>query len=176
MDDQFEPILNEAVYPTLSLNKYYLKILKCTEDLQVRQYLLGKVKDAVWLRKTVQRRMDTLLKVAQTIVQIQQQFFIKGPKYLVSMNLSDIAQKLSLHESRVSRAVHDKYLECSRGVYQLKYFFSSKADSERSGCSRQAIKAEIMEIIGSEDKSRPYSDSQLVELLGQSQIPLLEER
>lgn len=126
MDDQFEPILNEAVYPTLSLNKYYLKILKCTEDLQVRQYLLGKVKDAVWLRKTVQRRMDTLLKVAQTIVQIQQQFFIKGPKYLVSMNLSDIAQKLSLHESRVSRAVHDKYLECSRGVYQLKYFFHPK--------------------------------------------------
>lgn len=172
MDGRFEPILNEAVYPTLSLNNYYLTLLKRTEDSQVKQYLLGRVKDAVWLRKTVHRRMDTLFKVAQTIVQIQQQFFAKGPKYLVSMNLSDIAQKLSLHESTVSRAVHDKYLECSKGVYQLKYFFSSKADSERSGRSRQAIKAEIIEIIRSEDKSRPYSDSQLVELLGQRQIAI----
>ncbi len=164
MDGRFKPLLNETVYPTLSMGKYYLKILKCTDDPQVKQYISERVKEAVWLMKAVRQRKNTLFKVAETIADIQQPFFAKGAKYLVPMTLSDIAQRLSIHESTVSRAVHGKYLECARGVYQLKYFFSATAH-EGSSYSPQAVKAELMEIIRTEDKKHPYSDSQLVELL-----------
>lgn len=164
MDGRFEPFLNEAVYPTLLMGKYYLKVMKSTDDPQVMQYISVKIKEAAWLMKAVRQRKNTLLNVAGTIADIQQSFFTKGVKYLIPMTLSDVAQRLSIHESTVSRAVHGKYLGCARGVYQLKYFFSALAN-KGGGCSSQAVKAELMEIIRTEDKRRPYSDSQLVELL-----------
>lgn len=169
INDRFEPVLNEAVYPTLSMGSYYLKMLRTTDDPQVKQYISGKIKNAVWLMKAVRQRKNTLLDVAKIITDIQQDFFVRGNKYLVPLILSDVAEKLSLHESTISRAIRDKYLECTHGIYNLKYFFSAPVQ-KGSNQSAQAIKAEIKEIIQEENKKRPYSDSQLVTLLNERQI------
>lgn len=173
MNGRFAPILNEAACPRLFMEKYYLKIFKATDDARVKTYIGQKVREAGWLMKAIQQRNDTLLNVAGVIVDIQQKFFSGGLKFLVPLTLHDVAEKLSIHESTVSRAIHDKYLESPRGVYKLKYFFSSSTRRDDPGnWTPQVIKMELKEIIVGEDKRRPYSDSQLMALLEQRNIKI----
>lgn len=173
MNGRFVPVLNEAACPRLFMEKYYLKIFRATDDARVKTYIGEKVREAGWLIKAIQQRNTTLVNVAEVIVDIQQRFFNDGPKSLVPLTLRDVAERLSIHESTVSRAIHGKYLESSRGVYQLKYFFSSSTRREDpQAWTPHTVKAALKEIIAGEDKECPYSDNQLMALLEQRNIKI----
>jgi RNA polymerase sigma-54 factor len=133
--------------------------------------LAGQLQEARWLIKNVQQRFDTILRVAQAIVERQRQFFDHGEVAMRPLVLREIADILGLHESTISRVTTQKYMATPRGIFELKYFFGSHVATEAGGaCSATAIRALIRQLIGAEDAKKPLSDSQLSEVLGQQGI------
>ena len=121
--------------------------------------------------KNVQQRFDTILRVAQSIVDRQRQFFDHGEVAMRPLVLREIADLLGLHESTISRVTTQKYMATPRGIFELKYFFGSHVATETGGaCSATAIRALLKQLIGSEEQKRPLSDSQLSAILGQQGI------
>jgi RNA polymerase sigma-54 factor len=129
------------------------------------------LQEARWLIKNIQQRFDTILRVAQAIVDRQRQFFDHGEVAMRPLVLREIADILGLHESTVSRVTTQKYMATPRGIFELKYFFGSHVATETGGaCSATAIRALIKQLIGSEEPKKPLSDSQISEVLGQQGI------
>ena len=145
-------------------------MLKSTEDNEVKDYLMGKVRQAKWVVHSIEQRRSTLLRCAECILELQEEFFRRGPGHLKPMCLADIAQKVGVHESTVSRTVRDKYLQCASGVYPLSYFFSrslgapaARPGTEENASSPDFAKALLKKLIGGEDKHKPLSDQKLCE-------------
>lgn len=159
--NHFELSFNDTALPQLTLSPYYAKLLKETDDPAVRDYLTEKVESAKWVIRSVELRWATLLRCSQWIVEHQESFFRLGPKGLLPLTMKDAAQALDLHESTVSRAVKDKYLQCQRGVYPLSYFFSRPVGTQT--VSPEAVKELLRELIRNE--SAPLSDQKLCEAL-----------
>ena len=129
------------------------------------------MQEARWLIKNVQQRFDTILRVAQSIVDRQRQFFDHGEVAMRPLVLREIADILGLHESTISRVTTQKYMATPRGIFELKYFFGSHVATDAGGaCSATAIRALIKQLISAEDRKKPLSDSQLSEVLGQQGI------
>jgi RNA polymerase sigma-54 factor len=159
--------VNSDAFPRLRINSLYAQIL----TRQRGSGLAGQLQEARWLIKNVQQRFDTILRVAQAIVDRQRQFFDHGEVAMRPLVLREIADILGLHESTVSRVTTQKYMATPRGIFELKYFFGSHVATEAGGaCSATAIRALIKQLIGAEDQKKPLSDSQLSELLGQQGI------
>ena len=159
--------VNSDAFPRLRINSLYAQIL----SRQRGSGLAGQLQEARWLIKNVQQRFDTILRVAQAIVDRQRQFFDHGEVAMRPLVLREIADILGLHESTVSRVTTQKYMATPRGIFELKYFFGSHVATEAGGaCSATAIRALIKQLIGAEDQKKPLSDSQLSELLGQQGI------
>ena len=159
--------VNSDAYPRLRINSLYAQIL----SRQRGSGLAGQLQEARWLIKNVQQRFDTILRVAQSIVDRQRQFFDHGEVAMRPLVLREIADILGLHESTVSRVTTQKYMATPRGIFELKYFFGSHVATEAGGaCSATAIRALIKQLIGAEDAKKPLSDSQISELLGQQGI------
>lgn len=154
----FQVILNKEGVSAPRINPEYLPLLNKKAAGNDYQYMQEQYQNAKMLLKNISRREETLRSVAEAIVEWQRAFFEKGKLYLSPMNLSDIAMDIDMHESTVSRAVKDKYLECRWGTFELKYFFSNKGTEKNA-------RSCIENIVQSEDKSRPYSDSQIVKEL-----------
>lgn len=154
--------LQDAFLPSLRVSGYYCDLHRDTQDREVRQYLTEKLRQAQWAVKAVEQRRSTLLRCAQAIVAHQAAFFRPGG-HLVPMCLADIAQKLDIHESTVSRAVREKYLECPHGVYPLSFFFSRTAGGE--DVSVHQVKELLNRLIREEDPAHPLSDQKLTLLL-----------
>ena len=165
---RFELSTNDAMLPRLQLSPYYNKLLQNTEDREVREYLVEKANQAKWILRSVEQRRSTLLRCAQWIVERQGEFFRYGPSRLRAVTMSDAARDLGLHESTVSRAVRDKYLQCDRGVYPLSYFFSRSLGQE--GTSPQAAKTLLRELV--EGETIPLSDQKLSQEMGARGYPL----
>lgn len=163
--DYFEVMLNDFACPRVNISSYYRNLLESTDDNNVKDYINKKMEKAFNIMKCIEQRNNTLLSVGKAIVDIQRQFFNKGPGYLVPMVLRDVAEKVSVHESTVSRAIHDKYLQSSWGTYRLKHFFSSGLHDMSMDKTADNIKMSIREIINSEDKSKPLSDQKITEIL-----------
>jgi RNA polymerase sigma-54 factor len=124
------------------------------------------MQEATWFIQSLNKRNETLLKVANCIVKYQEEFFEKGAHAMKPMVLSDISTEVEMHESTISRVTTEKYMHTPRGTFELKYFFSSHVNTENGGTfSSTAIRALIKELISSEPKNKPYSDSQLSEML-----------
>ena len=124
-EDHFEILANDYFFPTLKVSSYYHQLMRSTDEAQVRDYLTGKLRQARWVVRSVEQRRSTLLSCANCIVDRQEAFFRHGPGHLRPMNsLADVAAVLDVHESTVSRAVKDKYLQCAHGVFPLGYFFT----------------------------------------------------
>jgi RNA polymerase sigma-54 factor len=129
------------------------------------------LQEARWLIKNIQQRFDTILRVAQAIVDRQRQFLDHGEVAMRPLVLREIADILGLHESTVSRVTTQKYMATPRGIFELKYFFGSHVATETGGaCSATAIRALIKQLIGAEEPKKPLSDSQISEVLGQQGI------
>ena len=141
-------------------------MLKHSGDSEVREYLMGKVRQAKWVVRSIEQRRSTLLQCAEHILELQEDFFRHGPGHLRPMSLADIAQRVGVHESTVSRTVKDKYIQCASGVYPLSYFFSRGLGGSGDASSPDAAKALLKKLIAGEDKKKPLSDQKLCELMG----------
>ena len=168
--DHFELLTNDYFFPDLNISGYYCRMLKSTEDNEVKDYLMGKVRQAKWVVHSIEQRRSTLLRCAECILELPEEFFRRGPGHLKPMCLADIAQKVGVHESTVSRTVRDKYLQCASGVYPLSYFFSrslgapaARPGTEENTSSPDFAKALLKKLICGEDKRKPLSDQKLCE-------------
>lgn len=159
--------INSDAFPRLRINSLYAQIL----SRQRGSGLAGQLQEARWLIKNVQQRFETILRVAQSIVDRQRQFFDHGEVAMRPLVLREIADILGLHESTVSRVTTQKYMATPRGIFELKYFFGSHVATEAGGaCSATAIRALIKQLVGAEDPKKPLSDSQISDVLGQQGI------
>ncbi len=164
---QWTVTINSDAYPRLRVNSLYAQIL----SRQRGSGLSGQLQEARWLIKNVQQRFDTILRVAQAIVDRQRQFFDHGEVAMRPLVLREIADILGLHESTVSRVTTQKYMATPRGIFELKYFFGSHVATEAGGaCSATAIRALIKQLIGAEDAKKPLSDNQIADMLGKQGI------
>jgi RNA polymerase sigma-54 factor len=135
--------------------------------------LRTQLQEARWLLKSLEIRNDTLLKVARAIVERQTEFLAQGEEHMRPMILKDIASAIEMHESTISRVTSGKYMHTSRGVFELRYFFSSQVEGDDGqGTSSTAIRAKIRKLIRDEDPAQPLSDNRLAELLSNEGIPV----
>ncbi len=162
--------LNPDAMPKLRINRLYADILSRARSSGSQQ-LSSQLQEAKWLIKNVQQRFDTILRVAQAIVDRQGHFFEHGEVAMRPLVLREIAETLDLHESTVSRVTTQKFMHTPRGIFELKYFFGSHVTTESGGsASSTAIRALIKQLVTAENSRKPLSDSQLSEILGQQGI------
>ncbi len=160
--------VNSATLPKVLVNRTYFTELKDgAQDKASKEWLNDCLADASWLVKALDQRQRTIIKVATEIVKQQENFFREGVEHLRPLTLKNVADKIEMHESTVSRVTSNKYLSCSRGTFELKYFFTSGIQSSTGGeaASAEAVKSHIKALIDNEDPKKILSDDKLVALL-----------
>lgn len=163
--------LNSDSIPRLQINQHYASMCNNARNDGDSQFIRSNLQDAKWLTKSLESRNDTLLRVSRCIVEQQQAFFEQGEEYMKPMVLADIAQAVEMHESTISRVTTQKYLHSPRGIFELKYFFSSHVNTEGGGeASSTAIRALVKKLIAAENPAKPLSDSKLTSLLSEQGI------
>ncbi|EFI9140221.1 RNA polymerase factor sigma-54 [Escherichia coli] len=163
--------LNSDSIPRLQINQHYASMCNNARNDGDSQFIRSNLQDAKWLIKSLESRNDTLLRVSRCIVEQQQAFFEQGEEYMKPMVLADIAQAVEMHESTISRVTTQKYLHSPRGIFELKYFFSSHVNTEGGGeASSTAIRALVKKLIAAENPAKPLSDSKLTSLLSEQGI------
>jgi RNA polymerase sigma-54 factor len=162
--------MNPATLPRVRLNQTYANLIgRAASHATMRTQL----QEARWLLKSLEIRHDTLMKVARSIVERQTAFLEHGEEFMKPMILRDIAEAIGMHESTISRVTAGKYMHTPRGVFELRYFFSSHVEgADGSGTSSTAIRAKIRKLIREEDAGAPLSDSRIAELLSKEGIPV----
>ncbi|OBT17421.1 RNA polymerase factor sigma-54 [Vibrio sp. UCD-FRSSP16_10] len=161
--------LNNTDTPKLEVNQHYATITGAnSED---NQYIKDQIQEAKWLIKSLENRSDTLLKVAKCIVETQQEFFEKGAEAMQPMILNDVAQAIDMHESTISRVTTQKYMHTPRGIFELKYFFSSHvSNNDGEDKSSTAIRALIKKLVAEENSAKPLSDNKIANLLAEQEV------
>ncbi|MBS0290138.1 MAG: RNA polymerase factor sigma-54 [Proteobacteria bacterium] len=163
---KWEVELNPDCTPHLQINRHYAQLIKRSNSSTDNQFLRHQLQEARWFLKSIENRNDTLLKVAKCIVAEQQKFLEYGDEGMKPLILHDIARRLEMHESTISRVTTQKYLRTPRGTFELKFFFSSHVSTQEGGeCSATAIRAFIKKLIAAENVSKPLSDNKLTKLL-----------
>lgn len=169
--DQWVAQLNPEVTPRLCINQEYAKLIRKSDNSNDNVYLRNQLQEARWLIKSLESRNSTLLKVAQCIVQRQIDFFELGDEAMKPLILADVAHEVEMHESTISRVTTEKYMHTPRGIFELKYFFSSHLSTQSgTDCSSTAIRALIKKIVAAEKTSKPLSDNQIAGLLKASGV------
>lgn len=169
--DEWRAELNRDAFPRLRINNIYKALLGQNKNGEDKKYVQTHLQEARWFMKSLDQRDETLLKVAKSIIDRQRDFFEVGEQAMKPMVLHDIANALNLHESTISRATTQKYMLTPRGIFELKYFFSSHVSTADGGtCSSTVIRNLIKQYVESESPTKPISDSQIAKLLGQQGI------
>ena len=171
VDGEYVVLINEVTIPKLNINNFYRELIK-NSDETTSQFLQEKLNSAVWIIKSIEQRKQTLTKVIESIVKFQIDFFEKGEGYLKPLTLKDVAEDIKMHESTVSRATNGKYIQTSKGIYELKYFFSQAIKANEGLISSDTVKNTIREIIDSEDPKKPMSDQEISDKLEKMGISL----
>lgn len=171
---EYRVLLSENSGPKISINSYYTDLMNdCMNDEQLKVYLSEKIKAATWLIKSIEQRKKTIYNIASAIVRYQQDFFEYGEKYLKPLVLRQIAEETDVHESTVSRTINGKYIYTPKGVFELKYFFTSGvAGNGGEGVSSNSVKMQIREIIEAENPSRPLSDQKISDMLNSKGVEI----
>lgn len=175
VDDEYVVVLNDDGLPKLRISPFYKQILSNPEKAKgpLKDYIQEKLKNALWLIKSIHQRQRTLYKVVSSIVKFQREFLDKGVEYLKPLILKDVAQDINMHESTVSRATANKYVATPRGIFELKFFFSSGVSkSSGEGVSPEYVKKRIKEIVEAEDPARPLSDREIAEILKKEDVEI----
>ncbi|MDR0806560.1 MAG: RNA polymerase factor sigma-54 [Enterobacteriaceae bacterium] len=168
--DKWTVELNTESIPRLKINQHYASMAN-SHNASDNQYIRTNLQDAKWLIKSLESRNDTLLRVTECIVARQEDFFEYGVEYMKPMVLADIAQEVDMHESTISRVTTQKYLHSPRGIFELKYFFSSHVNTESGGeASSTAIRALVKKLISAENPAKPLSDSKIADMLTEQGI------
>lgn len=172
VDDDYVVTVNESSSPKLMVSSYYRKLLsEADKDDNLNKYLSDRVNSALWLIKSIEQRKQTIYNVVTAVIKHQREFLDKGSKYLKTLTLKDIAEEVGIHESTVSRSINGKYLQCPRGIFEIKYFFSAGVSSSQGdGISSNSIKEFIKEIVENEDPRSPCSDQAMVDILSEKGI------
>lgn len=163
--------LNPDSVPKLRVNEEYAALSRQVKRSEDSDYIRQHMQDARWFIKSIESRNETLLKVTNAIVLRQQAFFEHGEEAMKPMVLNDIAEAIDMHESTVSRVTTQKFMHTPRGIFELKYFFSSHVSTEDGGeCSSTAIRALIRKLVAAENPAKPLSDSKIAELMAEQGI------
>ncbi|MFY2510224.1 RNA polymerase factor sigma-54 [Vibrio pectenicida] len=161
--------INPDSMPRLKVNQQYAALGKGSSSDS--QYIRSNLQEAKWLIKSLESRNETLLKVAKCIVEHQRDFFEYGEEAMKPMVLNDVALDVDMHESTISRVTTQKYMHTPRGIFELKYFFSSHVSTDNGGeCSSTAIRALIKKLVAAENSAKPLSDSKIAALLADQGI------
>ena len=172
--DDFEIHLNNDSYPTFQLRGDYLALLKTECQDEVKEYLYTKIAQAEKIQESLTRRNATLIKLVASILEVQKEFFLYEGKTLKSYRMMDAAEQIGVHESTISRAVKDKYLQCNWGIYPLSAFFTrgSVQTTNQEELAVSKVKQELRLLIEGEDKKKPYSDQKLADKLEENGIAI----
>lgn len=163
--------LNPDAAPRLRVNSGYAAMLRRADSTRDNQFIRDHLQEARWLIKSLQSRHETLLKVASCIVMHQRGFLEEGPEAMKPLILRDVAEEVGLHESTISRVTTQKYLHTPRGLFELKYFFSSHVATSSGGeASSTAIRAMIKKLVAQENQRKPLSDNKIADLLQEQGI------
>ena len=163
--------INPENAPKLRINSEYAGLIKRSDNSEQNTYLKDNLQEARWFIKSLQSRNDTLMRVANAIVERQHAFLDYGEEAMQPMVLRDIAEKLEMHESTISRVTTMKYMHTPRGILEFKYFFSSHVSTADGGeCSATAIRAIIRKLVAAESAAKPLSDNKIALLLGDQGI------
>ncbi len=158
--------LNPDIAPKLRINSDYASLIKRADNSADNTYLRDNLQEARWFLKSLQSRNETLMKVASKIVEHQRNFLEYGEEAMKPLVLHDIAEAVEMHESTISRVTTQKYMHTPRGIYELKYFFSSHVSTSGGGeCSSTAIRALIRKLVAAENPRKPLSDNKIAQLL-----------
>lgn len=172
---EYVVLVNDKSVPRLQINDLYRNMLQTSDEQgqEVREYITGKLNGALWLIKALEQRRQTILKVTTAIVDLQRGFFEQGIRALKPLTLRQVAEQIEMHESTVSRATTGKYAQTPRGVFELKFFFSSGVQTlSGDGASAESIKSQIREMIAGEDPKKPLSDQKICDLLQKKGIEI----
>ena len=175
--DEYKIILNDDGLPKLRISNFYKEIMgggnACPDAENSRKYIRERMQSATWLIKSIQQRQRTIYKVTESILKLQRDFFNYGINSLKPLVLRDIADDVEMHESTISRVVTNKYMHTPRGIFELKYFFSSRIQkTSGDAVASKSVKEEIKKIVSAENPKKPYSDSDIVDLLKKSGISI----
>jgi len=163
--------LNSEAAPKVRINTSYSSLVKKTQSSADTTYLRNHLQEARWLIKSLESRNETLLKVSSQIVEYQRGFLEYGEEAMKPLVLHDIAEIVGMHESTISRVTTQKYMHTPRGIFELKYFFSSHVSTSSGGeCSSTAIRALIKKLVAAENPRKPLSDSKIANLLEEQGI------
>jgi RNA polymerase sigma-54 factor len=158
--------LNPDIAPKLRINSGYASLIKRADSSADNTYLRDNLQEARWFLKSLHSRNETLMKVATRIVEHQRNFLEYGPEAMKPLVLHEIAEQVEMHESTISRVTTQKYMHTPRGVFELKYFFSSHLATTSGGeCSSTAIRALIKKLVAAENPRKPLSDNKIAKLL-----------
>jgi RNA polymerase sigma-54 factor len=170
VNDQWRVTLNPENEPGLKLNGFYIDLLRKSGGKDA-EYLKGRLQEARWLMSSLEMRNQTLLKVSQSIVEFQQDFLEQGELAMKPLVLKSVSDAVGVHESTVSRATTRKYMLTPRGLFELKYFFSSHVRTDKGGAmSATAVKARLQLLLSKEPPEKPLSDQDLSDLLREGGI------
>ncbi|RDV82856.1 RNA polymerase factor sigma-54 [Ammonifex thiophilus] len=173
VEGDYEVLLNESACPRLVINSTYRDLLRHPQlSVEARAFLQQRLKQALWLIKNLEQRRLTLYRVAVVLVEKQRGFFDQGFSGLKPLTLREVAEEIGVHESTVSRAIANKYLQCSRGIFPLRFFFASGVSSQGQEVAAQAVKWLIKQLIEKEDPAAPLSDQAIAEELKKQGIEL----
>jgi RNA polymerase sigma-54 factor len=169
--DKYFVVPNDDGLPKLKISSFYRTALSGSP--QAREYIQDKLRSAQWLIRSIQQRQRTIVKVTESIVKFQREFFDRGINYLKPLILRDVAEDISMHESTISRVTTNKYVHTPQGIYELKFFFNSGINrTDGDEIASESVKSKIKGIIAKEDVRKPYSDQKIVELLHDQNIDI----
>ena len=167
--EKYFVVANDDGLPKLKISDFYRTAL--AGGSKAREYIQEKLRSAQWLIRSIQQRQRTIVKVTESIIKFQREFFEKGVAYLRPLILRDVAEDINMHESTISRVTTQKYMLTPRGIFELKYFFGSHVSTDTGGaCSATAIRALIKQLVAAEDGRKPLSDHRISDILAQQGI------
>jgi len=174
VDDEYIVIVNDCTAPRLNISPFYQKMLTESEkDSSLSKFLTGRFNSALWLIKSIEQRRQTIFNVVSAVVRYQIDFFEKGTKHLKTLTLKQIAEEVGIHESTVSRSINGKYMQTPRGLFEIKFFFTSGVSgSDGTGIASESVKSLIREMVEMEDPKSPLSDQAIAETLGEKGIDI----
>ncbi|MFH2010345.1 MAG: RNA polymerase factor sigma-54 [bacterium] len=172
LGDKFFVVPNDDGLPKLRISNFYKSALSHGEA-STREYVQGKLRSAQWLIRSIQQRQRTIIRVTESIVKFQREFFEKGIGFLRPMVLRDVAEDIGMHESTISRVTTNKYVSTPQGIFELKFFFNSAIGrSNGDEIASESVKNKIKELVLGEDQKKPYSDQAITKLLKEQGIEI----
>jgi RNA polymerase sigma-54 factor len=174
VEGDYAVVLNDEGIPQLRISPYYRRLLKdknAFNKAELKAYLEQKIHGAIWLIKNIEQRRKTIYRVTEAIFKIQRDFLDKGIAFLKPLTLKQVAEIVGMHESTISRVTSHKYVQTPRGLFELKFFFSSGLESDSGlDVSSLSVKNVIKELVGQESSDKPLSDQKIMKMLKESGV------